>query len=639
MDVLEFPALEESSTVKFFHDRAELSAQDFFGRPRPDLAPDLAQDGLLKAHIQLSSGGRIDHPGAWLRTMYKNRLIDLWRSERSRPEHVSISSLRSLFADPEVSAMALDITDPGSETVSEDRIRVSEALDEVCGRLTPRQQKIFEYGLEGLSQREIAELLEISPALISSEVRAIEHVIRELWPPDDGGGGSGGGSAGTSTWIKRLHGTPSRRNTNYGGGTMGHLFDPAILRSELPELGRLLCELPVFEHDDGLAARTAAGRPAHLADIVAHWAPATGAEGDEEPDQREGGPMPIWIGLGGTGCRVVRLVSELLERHIPIGNRTEDDDECGGPATARGGPPVVVYDHLGHLVPGELAEKVAQAARRKLDDDGFVMIKVNAEPFEDPGAGEDDLDRIWTEIHATVTDFLAACRWIDAGELDVFSSDHLEVLDAVELIHIGEPGRGAPRSAQIQAILGALQRAGQDGDDGDGESLTVRTRRNPADVDEEMVPDRQRHLARVVTLGPKGCGSRVHVDHGDTLLVPYAGELVHGIGGVLVIDIGELSDGIPNLHVREVDDPVPVADGGGKGPGWGVLRAEQIEAVLGALRRIEDDGDGDDPDGPVTAVVTGDGLAVLSRRAATAGTDDAVDTLVLVIPADREVLH
>lgn len=94
--------------------------------------------------------------------------------------------------------------------------------------------------------------------------------------------------------------------------------------------------------------------------------------------------MPIHIGLGRTGCRVVRLVFKLLGRHIHTGAWTEDDDvdwrrsvcpedegSRGGPVAPRGGPPVVAYDHLGHCMPRELTE--------------------SAEPFEEPDDEEDPI--------------------------------------------------------------------------------------------------------------------------------------------------------------------------------------------------------------------------------------------------------
>lgn len=71
-----------------------------------------------------------------------------------------------------------------SEEVSEKPIRITEALGKIRGELTQRQQKIFEYGLDGLTQREIAELLGLSPSMIGAEVKAIEGVIRARWPPE-----------------------------------------------------------------------------------------------------------------------------------------------------------------------------------------------------------------------------------------------------------------------------------------------------------------------------------------------------------------------------------------------------------------------------------------------------------------------
>lgn len=344
MDALDSPALEHQDTVRFFQHRAELAVHDFFGRSRPDLASDLAQDALLTAFEELGPESRIDNPGAWLRKVYRHRLIDMWRSERCRPDHVSLSSLRSLFSDPDTNPVAVDVREPGSETAAENRILVSQALDQVRSRLDERQQQIFELGLYGLTQREIARILELSPALISAEVRTIEHVIRTLWPPDDGGGGAGGGSAGPrSTWLKRLHGSTHLRRTNgKGGGTMGHHFDREILTSTLPELGRLLCELPVF--DDGAAGARAAG-PRDLAGVITRLAPRVFPDEPvqiDEPSRRRVAPT-LFIGIGGTGCQVIQ---RLAARGLLVYDEADpalakpEERSCSEP------PPASLYHNL-----------------------------------------------------------------------------------------------------------------------------------------------------------------------------------------------------------------------------------------------------------------------------------------------------
>lgn len=336
MDALDSPALEHQDTVRFFQHRAELAVHDFFGRSRPDLASDLAQDALLTAFEELGPESRIDNPGAWLRKVYRHRLIDMWRSERCRPDHVSLSSLRSLFSDPETNPV--DVRESGSEATAENRILVSEALDQVRSRLDERQQQIFELGLYGLTQREIARILELSPASISAEVRTIEHVIRTLWPPDDGGGGSGGGSAGPrSTWLKRLHGSTHLGRTNgKGGGTMGHRFDREILTSMLPELGRLLCELPVF--DDGAAGARAAD-PRDLAEAVARLAPRVfpGEPVQIDEPSRRGVAPTLFIGIGGTGCEVIQRLAArglLVYDEADPAPATLEERSCSDPPAA-----------------------------------------------------------------------------------------------------------------------------------------------------------------------------------------------------------------------------------------------------------------------------------------------------------------
>jgi RNA polymerase sigma-70 factor, ECF subfamily len=128
-----------------------------------EVARELAQETMIRAHARWADLEQYDEPRAWLRRVMSNLLID---------HHRLATSERS----------ALERLGSGSAS-SEDSPGIPSRWAELVSPLTVRQRLVATlYYAEDLSVAEIARILDLSPGSVKSTLSKARHRLRRHHP-------------------------------------------------------------------------------------------------------------------------------------------------------------------------------------------------------------------------------------------------------------------------------------------------------------------------------------------------------------------------------------------------------------------------------------------------------------------------
>lgn len=126
----------------------------------PEVAREVAQEALARAYRDWQRVSRLDIPGAWVRRVLINLLIDRQRSERRDRELVHRLGPPGVVAAPVV-----------------DDLRWWEAVRS----LSERQRAVVTlHYLDELSVAEVAEILEIAPGTVKSTLSQARDRLRRI---------------------------------------------------------------------------------------------------------------------------------------------------------------------------------------------------------------------------------------------------------------------------------------------------------------------------------------------------------------------------------------------------------------------------------------------------------------------------
>jgi RNA polymerase sigma factor (sigma-70 family) len=145
---------------------------------RPEDAEDLLQEVFAQAVESLSATEPVDNLLAWLYTVTRNRIVDLYR--RRRP------ALSLQTREEEGPALEELIRDSGIDLDRElVRQEVLEALVDSLEELPPEQREVFlQQAVEGTTFREIAEETGVSINTLTARkryaVRFLRHRLQEI---------------------------------------------------------------------------------------------------------------------------------------------------------------------------------------------------------------------------------------------------------------------------------------------------------------------------------------------------------------------------------------------------------------------------------------------------------------------------
>lgn len=128
-----------------------------------ELARDLAQETMLRAHDRWDHVVRFDNPGAWLRRVMTNLVIDQHR--RRTRERAALTRISG-------HTRAIDVAEQRDQEV---------VWRELVDTLPMRQRAVvvLYYG-DDLSVDDVADLLDISPGTVKSALSKARHKLREL---------------------------------------------------------------------------------------------------------------------------------------------------------------------------------------------------------------------------------------------------------------------------------------------------------------------------------------------------------------------------------------------------------------------------------------------------------------------------
>jgi RNA polymerase sigma-70 factor (ECF subfamily) len=138
---------------------------------RHDVADDVTQDAFLRAHQALSTFDTTRPFGLWVCRIAANLAINHVRSPKAREEGLPDGHAETPSPTPGPLAGLLD-------REAHDRLKEAMAL------LSPEQRAVFVLrAVEGLSYKEIAEALDVSPGTVMSRLfRARERLVLALGP-------------------------------------------------------------------------------------------------------------------------------------------------------------------------------------------------------------------------------------------------------------------------------------------------------------------------------------------------------------------------------------------------------------------------------------------------------------------------
>jgi len=134
-------------------------------------AEDLAQDAFLKAYKALTRLPKDANTRAWLYRIATNTALDWLRRRR-------LISWLPLFERDNHPAARTSFSEASLESV---------AVQRTLARLAARYRvPLVLYGCQGLSTREIAEVLEISPGAVKTRLFRARVRFRQLYAPEEG---------------------------------------------------------------------------------------------------------------------------------------------------------------------------------------------------------------------------------------------------------------------------------------------------------------------------------------------------------------------------------------------------------------------------------------------------------------------
>lgn len=131
-----------------------------------ETARELAQETFVRLHDHWDTVGGYDKPGAWLRRVMSNLLIDEYRSQAS--ERRAVDRLA------------------GSAATHTEPTEVGDEWSDLVAELPPRQRLIVTlyYG-EDRSVADIADTLDISPNSVKSALSKARDTLRTRWEQHD----------------------------------------------------------------------------------------------------------------------------------------------------------------------------------------------------------------------------------------------------------------------------------------------------------------------------------------------------------------------------------------------------------------------------------------------------------------------
>ncbi|HZQ21588.1 MAG TPA: RNA polymerase sigma factor [Terriglobales bacterium] len=174
-------AIEQDQRISEVVKREQSRLRNFIRRRVPD--PGDAEDVLQDVFFKLVEANRllmpIDHVGAWLFRVARNRIIDLFR--KKQPENFSDAAVMDENDEPLHFEDLLPSADAGPEALYARGVLLDE-LELAIGELPPEQREVFvAHELEGRSFKEIAAHSGVSVnTLLSRKRYAVLHLRERL---------------------------------------------------------------------------------------------------------------------------------------------------------------------------------------------------------------------------------------------------------------------------------------------------------------------------------------------------------------------------------------------------------------------------------------------------------------------------
>lgn len=144
----------------FFDEYPKLVALGVSMSADHEVARELAQETMIRAHHRWDELEMYDEPRAWLRRVVSNLLIDHHRSRRAEG-----SAIKRLEGTPPVVGEAFPPPSPWAELVAP---------------LTPQQRIVATlYYADDLSVGEVARTLDVSPGTVKSTLSKVRRRLRQ----------------------------------------------------------------------------------------------------------------------------------------------------------------------------------------------------------------------------------------------------------------------------------------------------------------------------------------------------------------------------------------------------------------------------------------------------------------------------
>lgn len=145
----------------FLGEHPKLVALGLAWTGNPDTARELAQEALVRAYRSWDRVARLDIPGAWVRRVMINLLIDARRGEQRA------ITLRDRLGQP--------VSQPAVDGLDDNDLRWWDAV-----RALPDRERaaITLHYLEDLSIAEVAEILEVAPGTVKSSLSHARQKLR-----------------------------------------------------------------------------------------------------------------------------------------------------------------------------------------------------------------------------------------------------------------------------------------------------------------------------------------------------------------------------------------------------------------------------------------------------------------------------
>lgn len=160
--------------VDKYQDRIYSAIRNYVSNP--DDAVDIAQDAFVKAYSKLGSFDASSAFYTWFYRIAINTAIDYLRKRKSRPtDSLEDEKFTAVGYEP----ISTDLrADPLSvATVSEQKAVLRSAIDRLSRKLKP---VLVLHDIEGLSQDEVAEILQIPVGTVKSRISRARSELREL---------------------------------------------------------------------------------------------------------------------------------------------------------------------------------------------------------------------------------------------------------------------------------------------------------------------------------------------------------------------------------------------------------------------------------------------------------------------------